>query len=75
MKAFLSKNIIPITGALLGAAGGYAYWYFVGCQGGSCPIYSIWYRSTAYGAVMGLLLGMIVLDVVKPKKKKQGQAE
>jgi len=71
MKAFFIKNIIPITGALLGAAGGYAYWYFVGCQNGSCPIYSIWYRSTVYGAVMGLLLGTIVLDIVKPKKKKQ----
>ena len=68
MKAFISKNIFAIAGLLVGAAGGYAYWYFVGCQGGSCPIYSIWYRSTAYGAVMGALLGMIVADFTSKRQ-------
>ena len=71
MKAFLSKNIFTIAGLLVGATAGYAYWYFVGCQGGTCPIYAVWYRSTAYGAVMGALLGMIVVDMI-PKKKANG---
>lgn len=74
MKAFLSKHIFAIIGLMLGAAGGYAYWHFVGCEGGTCPIYSIWYRSTAYGAVMGMLLGMIVVDMV-PKKKAEPSEE
>jgi len=75
MKAFLSKNIFAIGGLLIGAAGGYAYWYFVGCQGGSCPIYSIWYRSTAYGAVMGTLLGMIVADFTSKKSSGESNQE
>ncbi|MBI5464506.1 MAG: hypothetical protein HY966_06100 [Ignavibacteriales bacterium] len=39
---------------LIGAAGGYAYYYFVGCVSGTCPITSNPYISTAYGAVIGL---------------------
>ena len=47
------------TGALLG----YAYYYFIGCGSGSCPITSNWHISTMYGAAMGLLLTF-------PTKKK-----
>jgi len=42
--------------SLLGALGGYAYYYFVGCNSGTCPITSNPWISTAYGAGMGLLL-------------------
>jgi len=41
---------------LIGGAGGFAYYYFIGCNGGTCPISSNPYISTTYGAVMGLLL-------------------
>ena len=44
------KKIYPV---LLGAAAGYAYWYFIGCLNGSCPITGKWYTSTVYGAVVG----------------------
>jgi len=44
-----------IAGIILGAAAGYAYYRFVGCSGGSCPITGNPYISTIYGAVMGLL--------------------
>lgn len=48
-----------LIGAVLGAAAGFAYWYFVGCAGGNCPITSSPYISTLYGAGMGaLLLGL-----------------
>jgi hypothetical protein len=40
-----------------GAAAGFAYYYFVGCQSGTCPITSNPHISTAYGALVGLLLG------------------
>jgi len=40
----------------LGAAGGFAYYYFVGCSSGTCPISSNPYVSTAYGALVGAVL-------------------
>jgi hypothetical protein len=42
--------------SLIGAAGGYAYYYFVGCASGTCPISSNPYISTLYGGGIGLLL-------------------
>jgi hypothetical protein len=41
--------------AFLGAAGGFAYYYFIGCSSGTCPITSNPYISTAYGALIGAL--------------------
>ena len=41
---------------LLGAIGGYAYYAFVGCASGTCPISSNPYVSTMYGAMIGALL-------------------
>ncbi len=43
---------------LVGAAGGFAYYYFIGCTSGACPITSNPYISTAYGALIGGLIGM-----------------
>lgn len=43
---------IPI---LLGAAGGFAYYYFIGCTGGACPITSNPWVSTAYGGLIGFV--------------------
>jgi hypothetical protein len=43
---------IPI---LLGAAGGFAYYYFIGCASGSCPITSNPWVSTAYGGLIGFV--------------------
>ncbi|MBI5326313.1 MAG: hypothetical protein HZB41_13745 [Ignavibacteriae bacterium] len=48
----------------LGAGLGFAYYYFVGCRNGSCPLTSNWYMTTMYGALMGLVLGF-------PMKKKK----
>ena len=48
--------------AFSGALAGFAYYYFIGCSTGTCPITSSPYISTAYGAVIGLLLS--------PNKKK-----
>ena len=40
---------------LIGAIGGYAYYHYIGCASGTCPITSNPWISTAYGAVVGAL--------------------
>ncbi|MCA6364790.1 MAG: hypothetical protein IM638_17275 [Bacteroidetes bacterium] len=56
MKKLFLKYRKSILGALLGAVGGYAYYYFVGCSSGSCAITSKPLNSTLYGVLMGVLL-------------------
>lgn len=53
------KNRWVLRGLLtvLGAAGGYAYYAYVGCLTGSCPISSNPWLMTSYGGLMGLTLG------------------
>lgn len=53
---YLTKYKFTLLGILLGAIGGYAYYHFVGCASGTCPITSKPLNSTLYGAVMGALL-------------------
>ncbi|HYM92820.1 MAG TPA: DUF6132 family protein [Chitinophagaceae bacterium] len=53
---FILKNKLAIIGIIVGAVGGYAYYHFVGCSSGTCPITSKPMNSTLYGAVMGGLL-------------------
>jgi hypothetical protein len=48
------KRVLVI---LVGAVGGFAYYYFIGCTSGACPITSNPYISTVYGAVIGGLAG------------------
>ncbi|MCX6133796.1 MAG: DUF6132 family protein [Ignavibacteriales bacterium] len=42
----------------LGALGGFAYYTFIGCSTGACPITSNPWVSTAYGSLFGLVLTM-----------------
>lgn len=48
----------------IGGILGFGYYYFIGCNCGSCPISSNWHISTLYGAVMGLIAFF-------PNKKKK----
>jgi hypothetical protein len=45
-----------IVGIAVGAALGFAYYKFVGCASGACPITSNPFISTIYGAIIGALL-------------------
>lgn len=47
--------ILTAAGAVIGAAAGWAWWYFYGCTNG-CVITSSPLNSTLYGALMGVLL-------------------
>lgn len=62
----LKNNRLIIAGAAVGAIAGYVYWYFVGCESGTCPITSSPVNSTIYGIIMGGLL----LSFFKKKQKK-----
>lgn len=69
MKKFIKTNILVITGLIIGAGAGYAYWKFVGCNSGTCAITSRPLNSTLYGAAMGGLLFSIFNN---SKKKVDG---
>lgn len=47
---------------VLGAVAGYAYYYFIGCNTGNCPLTSNWKITTLYGAGIGLVLGFPTKD-------------
>jgi hypothetical protein len=49
----MTKMIVAIV---IGAALGYAYYRFVGCASGTCPITSNPFISTIYGAILGALI-------------------
>jgi hypothetical protein len=66
MKKWLLNNKLTLIGAVLGAVGGYLYYYFVGCASGTCGITSSPVNSTLYFAVLG---GLIV-NLIKPETKK-----
>lgn len=66
---FLKRNILGIIGIFVGAGGGFAYYYFVGCASGTCPITSNPYRSMIYGAIMGYLL----FDLFKKKENVENK--
>jgi hypothetical protein len=45
-----------VIGAALGGGLGFAYYKFVGCSSGTCPLTSHPVVATIYGAVLGLLI-------------------
>jgi hypothetical protein len=53
------KMIKIIAGILIGGLLGFAYYKFVGCASGACPLTSNPWISTLYGALMGALIAGI----------------
>jgi hypothetical protein len=53
---FVRKYLSVAIGVAAGAIAGYAYYNWIGCTSGNCPITSQPLNSTLYGAVMGALL-------------------
>ena len=53
---FIKKYYLTVLGVLIGAIAGFAYYYWIGCVSGTCPITSRPVNSTLYGSLMGGLL-------------------
>lgn len=66
-KYLMLFSLKSIIGMVLGAVGGFFYYYYVGCQSGTCAIKSNPFMMTAWGAVMGYLLG----DMFNKKTKEK----
>ena len=57
MRGLFKKRFIKISiFVIIGGLGGFAYYYFIGCQTGACPITANPYISTSYGMLIGLLI-------------------
>jgi hypothetical protein len=53
---FFAMTLQPLIGAVIGGGLGFAYYRFVGCASGACPLTSNPWISTLYGGVVGVLL-------------------
>ena len=73
--SFFIKNKLVFIGIIAGAAGGYLYYYYVGCASGTCPITSRPLNSTLYGAVMGGLLFSLFKKEKKHSQKNKNAEE
>lgn len=57
-KMFKNKWFRRVGFVLIGAILGFAYYYFIGCASGTCPLTSNPYTSTGYGSLIGLVLSI-----------------
>jgi hypothetical protein len=64
----MQKRGMTILGIVLGAIAGYAWFRFIGCSTGSCPITSNPWTSSIYGGVMG---GLSFTTLVNKNEIKQ----
>jgi len=55
MKYTPKQILLRSLPIIIGGAAGFAYYYFIGCNSGTCPIQSNPYISTLYGAVAGAI--------------------
>ncbi len=69
MSDFIKRYKWKIVGTVVGMIAGYAYYYYVGCNSGTCPIQSHWHTSTLYGGLIGYVF------VNKPKKEKSEESK
>lgn len=71
MINFFYKYKWTLIGLVVGAAGGYAYYHFIGCNSGTCSITSSPVNSTIYGILMGGLL----FNTIESTFKKQSDGK
>lgn len=61
-KLTARKNLTKVIFVVVGAGAGYAYYHFIGCATGTCPITGNPYVSTMYGGLMGFTLALVKED-------------
>lgn len=66
MNNILIRYKLLIIGCIIGAIGGYLYYFFIGCHSGTCLITSKPVNSTLYGCLMGGVL----FNIFKNEKKQ-----
>lgn len=71
MINLLKKHKWTLIGLIVGAAGGYAYYHFIGCNSGTCSITSSPINSTIYGVLMGGLF----FNMIESTFKKQSDGK
>jgi len=71
MKNFIQKHKWGLLLILAGGIAGYLYWFYIGCNTGTCPITSIWYSNTLLGGFIGYLAGDSIDEYINKKKQKQ----
>jgi len=57
----MRKWLVPIL-TIFGGGLGFAYYYFIGCATGGCPLTSHPVSSTIYGGIIGGLAALIFAD-------------
>lgn len=62
-----SKIVVYVLAILIGSLLGYAYYYFIGCQKGSCPLQSNMY----YNIFLGALLAIVLIETFFSIKNKK----
>lgn len=67
MKKLVLKYGLTLTGMILGGVGGYLYWYFIGCQSGTCPITA----SPLNSAIWGIIMGGLLFNIFQKEKKNE----
>jgi hypothetical protein len=55
-QSMLSTLLKMLLGAVIGGVLGFLYYKKVGCPTGACPITKNPYRSTIYGAFLGIMV-------------------
>lgn len=64
-------SIRVLIGVLAGGALGYAYYHFIGCRGGSCPMWADPLRSSLVGAAFGAILLFDTRSKADPKSEEE----
>ena len=70
MREIIKKYRKTTLFVVIGAAIGFAYWRFVGCSSGTCPLTANWHTSTVMGGLIGMLA---VSSGRKPDKSDSGE--
>ncbi len=56
METIFKKHWKTALFMLGGALIGFAYWRFIGCTSGTCPLTSNWHITTLFGGLVGMMV-------------------